>query len=89
MAASFTDLTTKVWDLNKILVSSNGALDTPDLILKNSVELAPVEISIAGRKLATSSIDGSLRLFDINAASEEAGSKITASPLVDLQSNDF
>ena len=82
MAASFTDLTTKIWDLNKILVSNKSELEKPDLVLKESVELAPVEVSLVGRKLATSSIDGSLRLYDINASSDE-GAGIFATQLVD------
>lgn len=68
MAASFTDLTTKIWDLNKILVQGTGALEAPDCVLKDSVELAPADVGLAGHKLAASSIDGSLRLYDINVS---------------------
>ena len=90
MAACFTDLTTKIWDLNRILEQDKGgSLDKPDLVLKNSVELAPVDVCMAGRKLATSSIDGSLRLYDINAVGNDLSSTISATSLVDPSLNDF
>ena len=80
MAASFTDLTTKIWDLNKILIDGKGSLESPDLVIKDSVELAPVCVGMAGHKLATSSIDGTLKIYDINAADNGT---ITANTLLD------
>ena len=88
MAACFTDLTTKIWDLNRILVQNKSELENPDLILKDSVELAPVDIGLVGRKLATSSIDGSLRLYDINAGAADSSS-LSATKLIEPNKNEF
>lgn len=86
MAASFTDQTTRIWDLNKILGQGSEGLERPDCILKDSVELAPVEVGMAGHKLAASSIDGTLKLYDINASDDGT---VTAKQLLDPSAADY
>ena len=86
MAASFTDLTTKIWDINQILNEGIG-LDKPSCVIKDSVELAPVEVALIGSRLAASSIDGTIRIYDIN--SPEDGTEISITKKIDSNNLEY
>jgi len=43
--SSFADKTVKIWDLNQILNDGNK-LESPSLVIKDAIELAPVEVKI-------------------------------------------
>jgi hypothetical protein len=54
-------------DLNQIM-NEGGSLEQPALVIKNAVELAPVDIKFdsQGTKIAATSMDNSLKVFDLN-----------------------
>lgn len=45
MAASFSDLSIKVWDLKKILIDGTNGLDKPNLEIQNSIEISPADLN--------------------------------------------
>lgn len=66
-ASSFTDGTVKIWDLNQIN-NENKSIEEPLHVIKNAIELAPVDIKFDsnGKRLACTSMDGSLKVFEID-----------------------
>lgn len=66
-ASSFADGTVKIWDLNQIN-NENKSIEEPLHVIKNAIELAPVDIKFDsnGKRLACTSMDGSLKVFEID-----------------------
>lgn len=54
-------------DLNQI-INEGREIESPTLVIKNSIELAPVDVKFdaQGTKIACTSMDNSLKVFDIN-----------------------
>jgi hypothetical protein len=55
-------------DLNQI-INEGREIESPALVIKNGVELAPVDVKFdsLGSKIACTSMDNSLKVFDINS----------------------
>lgn len=51
------------------------------------MELAPVEVAMIGSRLAASSIDGTIRIYDIN--SPDDGSDITVTKKIDSNNLEY
>jgi WD40 repeat protein len=64
-AASFMDRSLKVWNLDSIL-NDGTKLEQPFASAQNAIELGPVDVQVAGSYVGASSMDGSIKLFNIN-----------------------
>jgi len=71
-SAAFTDGYVRIWSLSD-LVNDEGTLDKPKFEIENGVELGPVDVKFnsEGNRIATSSVDSSLRVFNILESAEE------------------
>ena len=66
-AAAFMDRSLKVWSLDSIF--NNGTkIENPFASVQNAVELGPVDVQVAGSIVGATSMDGSMKLFNINSS---------------------
>jgi WD40 repeat protein len=70
-ASSFADKSVKVWNLNDILVHSKGLEDVACTV-PNATEIGPVDTQVCGNRLGVTSVDGSLKVFDLSSNAEGA-----------------
>lgn len=78
------DKSLRIWNLNDILKGETqaGELDAAACVVKDAVELGPVDVQVGANRVGVSSMDGSIKIYDIN----QSDSKIEASLLVDSNS---
>ena len=66
--AAFTDGSVKIWSLADLTGADAGAtLDKPKFEIQDAVSLGPVDLKFnsLGNRVAVSSMDGSLRVFNL------------------------
>ena len=75
------DKSLRVWNLNEILKGDSevGSLDAAACVLKDAVELGPVDVQVGANRVGVSSMDGSIKIYDVN----QSDSILEGSLLVD------
>lgn len=63
-AASFMDGTVRIWNLDDIAVNGKS-LDEVACTIKDAVEIGPVDLQLSANRLGVSSMDGSLKVYDL------------------------
>lgn len=82
-ASSFADKTLRIWNLNDIVLHGK-ALEEVSCEVPGAVELGPVDTQVCGNRVGTSSMDGSLKVYEIHEQQEQ----LTASLLADSNITD-
>ena len=79
-ASAFGDCTLKIWSLNSIILD-NKSIEESATTSENAVEIAPVDVKFShnGKRIAVTSIDSSIKVYDISVDSD----KIKANLVVD------
>lgn len=67
----FLDGTVRVWNLNDITLNGKS-LDEVHLTIKDAVEISPVEVQVSASRLGVSSMDGSLKVYDLDLSAAQA-----------------
>ena len=63
-ASTFADKSLKIWDIEDILTNGKG-LEEPACVVKNAVELGPVEVQVSANRVGVSSMDSSLKIYEV------------------------
>jgi len=80
-SAGFSDGSLRVWDFNQLVRGDGATLDRPSFTIEDAFSIGPVDVKLSpdGTRVATSSVDNSLRVFSLQEESKDsdAGTRAT------------
>lgn len=77
-SAAFMDGSVRIWNLNDIAMLGKS-LDEVSCVIKNAIEIGPVDVQMSANRFGISSMDGSLKIYDI----QQVDSNLQANLVVD------
>ena len=71
-------------DFNQLVRGDGATLDRPRFTIENAFAIGPVDVKFSpdGARVATSSVDNSLRVFSLNEESKDSGAASTSATLL-------
>ena len=71
-------------DFNQLVRGDGATLDRPKFTIENAFAIGPVDVKFSpdGSRVATSSVDNSLRVFSLNEESKDSGAASTSATLL-------